>query len=258
VRRFCSFKVKRLETMKKQGTITVAVVAFAFASCQKTIDHNEPAPTPEPIAATPAPMATPPPTPIPAPITVATPPPLPIATPAPELATDGRYWLRVQKSVHTADGIVGFSPGTPLTKITAGKYVTDDDQTLKLDAIDVTNVLSEARQLISSDAAAQAAQFRNLTRAETTAPVVPAPPPEEEVAPEPEQPVRQPSVPMPGYIDGVRRSTGGLEISTGLGATHTKTADGWLWQKSNDGLRWMPIRRLDGKYRIKPSERPVK
>lgn len=89
----------------------------------------------------------------------------PPATPAPEVAPPGRYWLRVKKSFTTDDGIVGYAPGTPLLETGPDEYVTDAGQSLQLAKEEVTNDLPEARKLVKSNAAARAIQARALAAA---------------------------------------------------------------------------------------------
>ncbi|MES2573279.1 MAG: hypothetical protein V4710_24875, partial [Verrucomicrobiota bacterium] len=178
-----------------------------------------------------------------------------VEPPAPavaEPASPARWFLRRKASIETADGIVGLPPGTEVEHISADQYRVPSGDTITLADAEVTNVVSEARALVSNERAGQAAVSRLLSAQPVVAPA--AAPEPAVTASQPVEPARYSS--KREYVPGVRTTAAGLQSSTALGAVHSKTSDGWVWQKSPDGKYWMPIKQLD-KRRLQPAPRPV-
>lgn len=140
-------------------TLTCALVltmACGLGGCKKKVaeeppPEETPAATPTPkLAATPEPKA----------VAMATPTPPP-ATPAPELAPPGVYYLITAVSVETSDGILGLKPGQPLKEVRPGVYRADNNEvTLRPDQ--VTNDLAIARRFAAQDQRNQAAIQQHL------------------------------------------------------------------------------------------------
>ena len=156
-------------------TVSVAALcAFTFASCQKPVAEDSAPAAPAPVGpATPSPVATPP--------SLVTAPPASPAPPVlapPELAPPGRFFLRRKASSETAEGIVGYAPGTPVDQAAPGHYRVQDGNTLVLSDAEVTNNLAEARELVKGDATTRAAIARSLAtpaaKAAMTSPPTPA------------------------------------------------------------------------------------
>jgi hypothetical protein len=201
---------------------------------------------------------------------VATPAP---ATPAPKIsAAEGVFFLRTRLSVPSDDGIIGLKPGTQVIKQPDGRYLADG-HILEIPEAQLTSDLRVAAQIAGADQAAQAA-IRRATQPTASTASLPAATPAE-VPPAPAQPA--PPVPLASpataqptpsglpknrdgtqYVPGVANS-GGLASSTAIGAGHTRTDDGVLWQKSPDGVWWIPIRYLnpssDKKYGLPTRKR---
>ncbi|HSI15190.1 MAG TPA: hypothetical protein VK961_24290 [Chthoniobacter sp.] len=113
-------------------------------------------PSEEAPAATPQPATTP----EPKPVAMATPTPPP-ATPAPELAPPGVFYLITAVSVETSDGILGLKPGQPLREVRPGVYRADANE-VTLRADQVTNDLAIARRFAAQDQVNQAAIQQRL------------------------------------------------------------------------------------------------
>jgi len=157
-----------------------ALLALAFASCQKPIAKNE---EPKLAESTPLP-ATPIPTPIATPVAMAVATPQP-ATPAPRLAPEGIYYLIVAVKVETKDGIVGLPPGTGVKLVRPGVYLTPLGE-MSLTSAQLTNDMDVAREARDTDHARQgalqkrladeAAATRTVKAAQNVVPVTPPPP----------------------------------------------------------------------------------
>lgn len=219
----------------------IALAALAFASCSKPVSEESPPPlastTPAPGSAAtgpaPAPSA-------PQPSTGAT-------ASAPELAPAGVFYLLTPARIETPDGIRGLPPGTGVKLVRTGVYLTPYGETsLKPDQL--TNDMGIARRARDADQAAQrAAQGARLAEQARVAAAAAA-----------NAEAQRPAA-TPAYIEGTARQASGLQSSTTLGSGHTKTAHGWLWQKSVDGTQWLPIKRLrDGSTYAKPLPLPVR
>jgi hypothetical protein len=163
---------------------SIALVALAFSSCQKSETNTADAENEPPrVEATPAPAA-----PEATPVAKA----IPAPTPAPELAPPGRYFLRRKASIETSEGIVGLPPGTPLDQTAPGQYRTLEGAAVAVSDSDVTNVMNEARALASQDRATQAALARSVApkpaaratpaRTRASAPAAAAPTPDTQFA----------------------------------------------------------------------------
>lgn len=204
------------------STGLVALLCAALGGCSKKSADTEPAPEPPPLV-----VATPPPaTPVPA-----TPAP---ATPAPvakRLAPAGTYFLLVKKSIETSDGIIGFKPGTQVKQESDGSF-TVEGRKLDVRANEVTNDLDLAARYAGADAQRQAVLRQTAALAAAT------PPPASASTP---QPASRPAGPS---VAAGRRSAAAIESSSALGASHTRTKDGWVWQKDARGnwTRVKPVR----------------
>jgi predicted aspartyl protease len=83
------------------------------------------------------------------------PAPAPVAGP-PELAPPGVFYLLTTAHVETKDGITGLPPGTRVTLVQRGIYLTPAGK-LHLDETQLTNDLAKARNALAYDHNAQAA-----------------------------------------------------------------------------------------------------
>ena len=215
-----------------------AIASLTLTSCEKTssppppstpapesqqseVKEPEPAP-PVASAATSTPVTAPP---------AATPPPS-------HLAPEGVYFLTRAVSVETADGIVGLSPGTQAVRQADGRYLADG-HSVELLPSQITNDLRMAQHAAVADQAAQQKIRQALMSPSKTASATPPPSSDQALPTVPQPPAKQ-------YIEGVD-AQGGLQSSTGLGSQHTRTGEGFLWQKSPDGQWWVPVKRLNGK-----------
>lgn len=199
-------------------------VAVSFTSCTKKPVAEGPAPEPAPVAVATPRTATPLP---------ATPPPATPAPPPKRLAAPGVFFLVVKKSVETSDGIIGFKPGTMIKQEADGSF-TAEGRKLAISAAEMTNDLDLAARYAGADAQRQAAlrQAAALAAATPAANVAGA----------------QPSAPTPVRATGpsvapAMRSSAALDASNALGSQHTRTKDGWLWQKDANG-NWQRVRPL--------------
>lgn len=133
----------------------------------------------------------------------------------------------------TDDGIIGFTPGTCLREFAPGEYLTNEGQALKLAAHEVTNDLAEARQIAGYSAAVRSLTARNIALLD---------------APKPAAAEATPASASAGaaarHMPGVSTQVVKTRPTTGLGATHSKTEDGWLWQRSAKTGEWVPVKRL--------------
>lgn len=137
----------------------VLAMACSLGGCKKKVAEEE-APSDEApvVAATPKPK--PAATPESKQEAVATLQPA-LATPAPELAPPGVFYLITSVSVETSDGILGLKPGQPLREVKPGVYLAGSNQvTLRPDQ--VTNDLGVARRLAVQDQRNQAAIQQHL------------------------------------------------------------------------------------------------
>lgn len=124
--------------MKYFGTI-LAVVALAFASCEKKVVEAPPPPPPTPIPATPAPVV------------VATPPPA-----TPELAPPGVFYLVEAARIETNDGIIGLKPGTGVKLVRPGVYLSPQGE-VQLRDDQITNDMGFARRVLMASRQAESA-----------------------------------------------------------------------------------------------------
>lgn len=175
-------------------------------------------------------------TPAPQPVVATTPPPVKTATPVPatpapkRLAPTGTFFLLTKKSVETADGITGFKPGTQITQQADGSFTAGG---LKLAVLpnEITNDLDLAARVAGADAQRQVA----IQRAAAT-PAISATNNSTKPA--------SASTPDPSRtVPATQRVGSGLDASSALGASHTMTKDGWLWQKTASG-DWKRVRPL--------------
>jgi hypothetical protein len=202
-------------------------LCVALAGCRKPKAPEVEAP--EAPAPRPAVLATP------APAKAAATTPVP-TTPAPKrLAPAGTFFLLKKKSVETADGITGFKPGTQITQQADGSFVAGG---LKIEVLpnEITNDLDIAARAVGADAQRQAAIQR------TTSPVAGSTGPT--AANQTAKPAST-TPPEPGRtVPATQRVGSGLDASSALGASHTMTRDGWLWEKnaSGDWKRVKPLR----------------
>jgi hypothetical protein len=183
------------------------------------------------------------------------------ATPEPkQFSPTGVYFLTSRLSVMGDDGIIGLPPGTQVTKQPDGKYLADG-HVVEIPEGQLTNDLQVAARIAGADQAAQAA-IRQATQPVQAAGVAPKPaanPAGNAFATRPPAQNSAYAAPTPKYVPGVQQREGNnLQLSTALGATHTRTADGIHWQKSPDGKWWVAVRRLDGKPMGIVPDRPVR
>lgn len=130
--------------------LTAALVALAFASCQKPtaeIPPTDDAPT--------APVSAPAATPAPRAASVSAPPAAsvaapPSATPAPELAPPGIFYLIAAVRMETDSGITGLPPGTGVKFLREGVYLSDAGE-VALSPDQITNNLAIARRARDAD-----------------------------------------------------------------------------------------------------------
>lgn len=124
-------------------------VTLGFAGCKKPVATEQPpeetSPTAAPAPATPEPKA----------VAVATPTPAQ-ATPAPELAPPGVFYLVTAARVETNDGVVGLPPGTGVKLVRPGIYLTPAGE-VPLNPAQLTNDMGVARRAANIEKNTQAA-----------------------------------------------------------------------------------------------------
>jgi len=211
--------------------VLLATLAGWLAACSKpdSTASEEPAPD-EPLPAeTSAPTEQ---------VAEATARVVPAATPAPRrLAPDGTFFLLVKKSIETDSGIIGLRPGTRVTHQPDGKYAAEG-QTFELQPGEITNDLDLAARIAGADARAQAAIRQALAQRAAPLPgtTIDSPPaPDSNTPPSGDAPL---SPPAP-----LQRAGSSLGGTSALGGAHTRTAEGWLWQKDAAG-NWEKVRQL--------------
>lgn len=203
-----------------------------LGACSKKTTETEPAPevVPDPVVVveTPEPAATPAPVP---PVTK-------------RLAPEGTFFLLVKKSAETPDGIFGFKPGT-LVKQEADGSFTAEGHKLDVQPNEITNDLDIASHYAGADAQRQTAlrQAAAIAAATTPPPSTQASGSTNRSSSVPPRSSSSSSSSSGGTVSATRRTAGGLESSSALGAGHTKTQDGWLWQKDTAG-NWYRVRPL--------------
>lgn len=142
-------------------------MACGLEGCKKKV-AEEALPEETPTAtSTPKPAATP----EPKPVAMATPTPPP-ATPAPELAPPGVFYLITAVSVETSDGILGLKPGQLLREVRSGVYRADNNE-VTLRPEQVTNDLAIARRFAAQDQLNQAAIQQRLASPSSSMPPQP-------------------------------------------------------------------------------------
>ena len=211
--------------MKLNPLIAGVLCALMLAAgCSKSNTASEDAPLPEEseVVVT----APPPATPVPAPVAIAPPPK--------RLAPDGVYFLLVKKSVETDAGIVGLKPGAQVIRQPDGKFLVEG-HTLDLAPGEITNDLDVAARVAGADARAQAAIRQTLASR-------PTPVTTPETANQPAS-TNSSSEPPALSAPSAQRSGSSLGGTNALGASHTRTQNGWLYQKNAAG-EWEPIRRI--------------
>lgn len=238
---------------KRMHTKTVVAVGtlicFAMSACEKT---ETPAPpeassetTPEPPRAgqdAPAPTSstgTPP-----SPATAQA------ATPAPKLAPEGVFYLVQKVSVETDAGIVGLNPGTKAVRQPDGRFLADG-HTVNLQPSQMTNDLTLAQQAMSTDQSSQQ-RIRQVMAARAAATPPPAkatPTPRKVAATRQSAPSRSRESGQfsKEYVDPTAARSSGVQPTSSLNARHTRTGEGFLWQKSPDGEWWVPVKPLNGR-----------
>jgi hypothetical protein len=138
--------------------------------------------------------------------------------------------------VETDSGIVGLPPGTGVKLVREGIYQTPAGE-VPLDAKLLTNDMTLARKVLNADRAKQAATKARLAsdaavaaaREKAAAMATPAPTP---FAPQTSAP----------YVGGTQGGGSGLQSSTALGSTHTRVANGVVWELSADGRQWVAVK----------------
>lgn len=128
----------------KNVTLLVILALAGYVGYVAWINYQKPRPAPEVavIETTPAPA-----------LTREEPAP---ATPAPEFAPEGVFYLIAAARVETADGIKGLPPGTGVKLVKPGIYLTPAGE-VPLDAALLTNDMGKARAARDADRARQAA-----------------------------------------------------------------------------------------------------
>lgn len=230
-----------LRNTRKQLSLAVAI--FALSACQKAA--NEQSAIDEQMAPPPA---------IPPTAKLTTPQPKPVAlkaatapaTPVENfLAPEGVYFLTSAVSVETAEGITGLRPGTRALKQADGRYLADG-HVVELRSEQLTNDTRFAARVAGADESAQTAIRRRLAAA-TPVPNGKVPSSGRKSALDRPSSQTEPSEATSDYVPGVTTQSSGLQTSSSLGAGHTRTANGVLWQKTPDGKFWTAVKRLDGK-----------
>ena len=210
----------------KLDLIILGTVGFALAaaSCSRPSPVTEEAPTeePEPVVSAPSTPATPP------PVAAA---PLP---PQKRLAPDGIFFLLRKKSVETDAGIVGLRPGARVIRQADGKFSVEG-MVVALEPGEITNDLDLAAHVAGADARAQAAIRQTLA----ARPMAANPP---EAASEPPS-TNSRSEPVSAPPASTQRAGSSLGGTNSLGASHTRTQGGWLYQRNSAG-EWEPVRRI--------------
>ena len=166
--------------------IVLPVTLAALAACSKPTSKVETPATPETQISetTPNPEATASPAQTKAEEKIAA------ATPAPQqFAPDGVYFLRVATLVETDAGVLGIKRGSQLTKVNGQTYRTGEGDLVKLEFSQVTNDLSEVKQILEQEQksaatlanwhaeAAKAEQARRQAAAAAALAATPAPKP---------------------------------------------------------------------------------
>jgi hypothetical protein len=209
--------------------ILTAVCVF-LSGCSKKTTETEPSPEPaEPAATTPQPKPV---------VAVATP------TPTPKrLAPAGTFFLLVKKSVMTGDGVLGFKPGTTIKQEADGSYTVEGHK-LEIRASEITNDLDIAASYASADAQRQAV-IRQVAATPVPAPATSASSLSNQSHPSssPSPSAPRPAASSSAVVAPVRPTGSGLETSSSLGASHTMTKDGWIWQKDGTG-DWRRVKPL--------------
>jgi hypothetical protein len=203
-------------------TLGVLCLTGLAASCSRqNTTSDEPASAEESVVVVSTPSEAP-----------AIPPPV-VAAPAPpakRLAPDGMFFLLTKKSVETDAGIVGLRPGAQVIRQPDGKFLADG-HLLELAAGEITNDLDLAARVAGADARAQAAIRQTLAARPVTAPEASA-----EVAT-----TNSTSDSVSPPANSAQRFGSSLGGTNALGASHTRTQNGWLYQKNSAG-EWEPVR----------------
>lgn len=209
-----------------------AALSFFATGCSKLNTSSEDVAPGEPVAA----PSTPPPAiaaPESGPMTTAA-----AATPAPKrLAPDGTFFLLAKKSVETDAGILGLRPGTRVARREDGKFLAEGN-VVELQPNEITNDLEVAARVAGADTRAQAAIRQTLTVQRARSAGGSTSPPSSETTANSLTPASDSAAPISNG-----RSRSGLGGSSSLGSAHTRTKDGWLWEKNGDG-EWEKVRRL--------------
>jgi hypothetical protein len=228
-------------------TSTICILAL-LGACQKKAEPEQSADS-ESASASPAEQAA-------APGVATSPPPqgggstaAAAASEPRRLAPDGEYYLTTSVSISTDDGIFALRPGTKALKQPDGKFLSDG-HTVELRPDQITNDLRVAAQAMGADRAAQAGIQRSLQARAAAERAV-----QQRSTATPKPAAVQSTAATPYYRPGVTTGSSALQSSTALGAGHTRTGEGHLWQKSADGKEWVPIKRLDGKPMGYPTPR---
>jgi len=172
-------------------------------SPEKPLELILPAPLPAVPVSTPTPAKTPDP-------------------PTPAKPPDGVYWLLNPISIESDTGIATLRPGTAVKRLRPGTYSTPMGE------------ISIADSNVTNDP-----QIARIARDSYVASLVQ--PRVETIAPNP-LPVATPAM-QPSATPALPKRLPTQQPSNALGASHTRTKDGWMWQKSNSG-EWQRIKRL--------------
>lgn len=146
----------------------------------------------------------------------------------------------MKKSIETSDGILGFKPGTQLKKEADGTF-TVEGRKLDVRANEVTNDLDLAARYAGADAQRQAVLRQSASALPPPPPVTSQGSPASQASQSSRPPAASSS--SSGVVAPTRRVGSGLESSSSLGAGHSMTKDGWLWQKDASG-NWRRVKPL--------------
>jgi hypothetical protein len=164
-----------------------------------------------------------------------------VATPPlKRLAPAGLFFLLQKKSVETADGITGYKPGTQALLQADGSFLIDGKK-LQLRPDEITNDLDIAARAAGADAQRQAA-IHQLAAAQV--PVAPASAPAASSASSSRSSSADASRVTAQAAPPAPSSAAPIGANSTLGATHTMTRDGWVWEKNQYGewRRMKPLR----------------
>ena len=131
--------------MKHFGLFIATLGALALTACHKPGTGSETTPI-SPVTPPPSKQSV---------VAVPATSPAVALPPARELAPEGIFYLRIEKSVTTPKGVVRLAPSTLVRRTSGGEYLTEENYALRLSSREITNDLAEARQILSNTLAAR-------------------------------------------------------------------------------------------------------